>query len=144
MTGIDRLFSSARVAASGLMAERARIDVISENIANARTTSTPDGGPYARRVVAFEPITQRMRDGTLRYEGVRAADVVEDTQAPFQRILDPAHPDADEEGFVTFPNINSIVEMADLITAMRAYEANLTVQDGFYQLAERALQMASR
>lgn len=144
MSGLDHLFSGARVASSGLLAERARIDVISENIANARATSTPEGGPYTRRVVAFEPIAKRERDGTLSYEGVRASKIVKDQNAPFQRMLDPSHPDADEEGFVTYPNVNSIVEMADLITAMRAYEANLTVRDGFYRLAERALQMAAR
>lgn len=144
MNAIDQLFSGARTSASGLLAERARIDVIAENIANARTTSTPDGGPYTRQVVAFEPLVQRERDGSFSYHGVRASKALRDERSPFQRIKDPSHPDADAEGFVTYPNVDAVLEMTDLITAMRAYEANLTMQDGFYRLAERALQMAAR
>jgi flagellar basal-body rod protein FlgC len=142
MNGIDRLFSGMRSAASGLTAERVRIDVIAENIANARTTRTSDGGPYRRKQVVFEPLLARADDGGVQAEGVRAAKVVRDFDSPFERILDPSHPDADGEGMVAYPNVNAVLEMADLITAMRAYEANLTVQENFVRMAERALELA--
>ncbi len=142
MNGIDRLFSGMRISATGLTAERVRIDVIAENIANARTTRTPDGGPYRRKLVTFEPLFQFSLDGTTRAQGVRAAQVVRDYDTPFEEILDPTHPDADADGKVRYPNVNAILEMADLISAMRAYEANLTAQESFMRMAQRALELA--
>ena len=142
MNGIDRLFSGMRTSASGLMAERVRVDVIAENIANARTTRTPEGGPYRRKRVMFEPLVNRTLGGRETYGGVRSVRVVPDTRTPFERILDPGHPDADSEGMVSYPNINAVMEMADLITAVRAYEANLTAQENFQRMAERALELA--
>lgn len=139
MDGIDRLFSTMQTAASGLSAERARIDVIAENIANARTTRTPEGGPYRRKLVRFEPLVERSADGSSRVTGVRAAEVVEDVTSPMERLRVPGHPDADADGWVEFPNVNATREMADLITAMRSYEANLAVHESFVQMAERAL-----
>jgi len=139
MEGIGKLFSGFRSAASGLAAERARVDVIARNVANAQTTSTPEGGPYRRQVVRFEPILARLADGRVETRGVRVAGVEKDTTTPFQRVFDPPHPDADEQGFVSMPNVNAALEMADLITAMRAYEANTVIQETFVQMAERAL-----
>ena len=139
MEGIGKLFGGFQSAASGLAAERARVDVIARNVANAQTTHTPDGGPYRRQVVRFEPILARLADGRLESRGVRVAGVEDDTVTPFQRIFDPSHPDADAEGFVSLPNVNAALEMADLITAMRAYEANAVMQETFVQMAERAL-----
>ena len=139
MEGIGKLFSGFQSAASGLAAERARVDVIARNLANAQTTSTPEGGPYRRQVVRFEPLLARASNGQLEARGVRVAGVEEDTATPFQRIFDPTHPDADEQGFVSLPNVNTAMEMADLITAMRAYEANAVMQETFVQMAERAL-----
>lgn len=142
MTGFRELFSSLRISSTGLSAERARIDVIARNLANARTTRTPDGGPYRRQLVHFEPILQRMRDGSTVARGVRVAGVTEDVRTPFEEVYDPSHPDADEHGLVRYPNVEATREMADLITSMRAYEANLEAQRGFVRMAERALQLA--
>ncbi len=142
MQGIFSLFAGLRSAASGLSAERARVDVIARNLANAHTTRTPEGGPYRRQVVRFEPILQRAADGQTRTAGVRVVGVESDTATPFERVFDPGHPDADAQGLVTMPNVNAALEMADLITAMRAYEANAAMQESFVQMAERALRLA--
>ena len=142
MDGISSFFGGFRAAASGLSAERARVDVIARNIANAQTTYTPEGGPYRREVLRFAPILERLSDGSTRTQGVRVLGVERDADTPFERIHDPDHPDADAEGFVLMPNVNTAREMADLITAMRAYEANASVQENFVQMAERALRMA--
>lgn len=139
---LERMFGGMSIAASGLAAERTRIDVIAENIANARTTRTPEGGPYRRKVVTFAPLLQRALDGSERYEGVAAAKVEHDLRTPFNRHFEPGHPDGDADGLVTFPNVNMVLEMADLVTAMRAYEANLAVQENFVRMAQRALQLA--
>ena len=143
MSGLDNLFSGMRISASGLTAERTRIDVIAENIANARTTRTPEGGPYRRKVVVFEPILRRALDGSSRTTGVRASQILQDYTTDFERVLEPGHPDADAEGFVAYPNVNAVLEMSDLITALRAYEANITAQENFVRMAERALRLAS-
>ena len=142
MDGIARLFSGMRAASTGLAAERVRIDVIAQNIANAHTTNTPDGGPYRRQLVHFEPMLRRSEDGRMVSGGVRVRSVEPDMKTPFERIYDPNHPDADGTGFVSLPNVNTTSEMADLMTAVRAYEANLSVQQSFMQMAERALRMA--
>jgi len=142
MSGIEKLFSGMRVSASGLTAERTRIDVIAENIANARTTRTPDGGPYRRKVVLFEPLLEKAADGSTRVGGIAQPEIISDVKTPFDRIMDPSHPDADEEGMVALPNVNTVMEMADMVSALRAYEANLTVQEGFMRMAERALELA--
>ncbi len=143
MDGIDRLFGSLHVATTALSAERTRIDVIAQNIANAQTTRMPDtGAPYRRQVVSFAPILERARGGESRVSGVRVAGVTTDESTPFEVIHDPAHPHADEQGLVTYPNVNVTREMADLITAVRAYEANLSVQENFLQMVSRALRLA--
>lgn len=142
MSSLDRLFKGMHISATGLSAERARIDVIAENLANAQTTRTPSGGPYRRRVVVFEPLLQRMMDGSMQSRGVRAARIEPDMTTPFERIHDPGHPDADADGFVEMPNVNTTREMADLMTALRAYEANLTASDSLHRMAERALELA--
>ena len=140
MNGFDGFFTGMRIAASGLTAERARMDVLAENLANARTTRTPEGGPYRRKVVIFEPILQEVQ-GEERSAGVRALRVQQDRATDFERVLDPGHPDAGPDGIVLYPNVNTVMEMADLITAMRAYEANLTAQENFVRMAERALEL---
>lgn len=140
MNGIDRFFQSLRTASSGLAAERVRMNVISENIAGAQVTRTPGGGPYRRKVVVFEPLT-----GPSGGRGVRAARIEHDNNSEFIEIFEPGHPDADPEtGRVLMPNVNTLREMADMITAMRAYEANLNVQEGFVRAATRALEIARR
>ena len=142
MDGLQRLFSGMRVSATGMSAERVRIDTIAKNIANASVTHTPEGGPYMRQVACFEPILQRFGDGHSENAGVRVSSVSNDRSTPFQRIQDPSHPDADAQGWVEYPNVNTTREMADLITAVRAYEANLDAQESFVRMAERALKIA--
>jgi len=138
--GFDGFFTGMRIAATGLTAERTRMDVIAENLANARTTRTPDGGPYRRKVVLFEPLLAEV-GGEQQTQGVKAIDVQPDRHTDFERVLDPGHPDAGPDGIVLYPNVNTVLEMADLITAMRAYEANLTAQENFVRMAERALDL---
>jgi flagellar basal-body rod protein FlgC len=140
MSGTDGFFSGMRIAATGLSAERERMDVIAENLANARTTRTPEGGPYRRKVVLFEPLLVEV-EGEERTLGVSASRVDVDSASDFERVLDPGHPDAGPDGIVLYPNVNTVMEMADLITAMRAYEANLTAQENFTRMAERALDL---
>ena len=141
MSGIDSLFSGMRISSTGLAAERFRMDVISENIANSRTTATPDGGPYRRKLVSFAPLLRdSLRDAGISL-GVEEPEVVEDFSNEFVRVLEPGHPDADSEGMVRYPNVNAAVEMADMVTSMRAYEANLSAQETFVRMAERALEL---
>lgn len=142
MDGLNELFSGMRIAASGMSAERVRIDTVASNIANSTLTRTPEGGPYRRKIVEFEPILVRAEDGREVNSGVRVRAVKADTFTPFERIHDPSHPDADASGWVAYPNVNATREMADLIAASRAYEANLDVQDSFVRMAERALRLA--
>ncbi|MSR63038.1 MAG: flagellar basal body rod protein FlgC [Planctomycetes bacterium] len=140
VTSASKFFTGMRICASGLSAERERMDVIAENLANARTTRTPGGGPYRRKVVLFEPLLEEF-EGHQRSGGVRATPVQVDASTEFERVLDPGHPDADKDGMVLYPNVNTVMEMADLITSMRAYEANLTAQENFTKMAERALDL---
>ena len=142
MSGTDSLFTGMRISATGLRAERSRVDVIAENIANARTTRTPEGGPYRRKLVVFEPILRRALEGGERPDGVREPIVLPDMSTDFELVHEPGHPDADPNGMVAYPNVNTVVEMADLITALRAYEANLTAQENFMRMAQRALELA--
>jgi len=125
------LFSSLSVSASGMAAERSRAALLVENLANAETTRTPEGGPYRRKdaVFAAEPAASPFgsafanaigAEGT----GVRVAEVIEDTSAPERRYL-PGHPDAGPDGYVAFPHINPAEDMVDLMSASRNYEANV-------------------
>ncbi len=141
MSGIDGLFNGMRAAASGMTAERARIDVVARNIANANTTRTPEGGPYRRQLVHFAPLLSKAAGGESEVLGVRVAKVTSDDVTPLPRVLDPSHPDADAEGYVTYPNVNPVMEMADLIAATRAYEANVAAQEQFVAMVERALRL---
>lgn len=122
-------FGAIDVAASGMTAERLRLDVISNNIANVNTTRTSEGGPYRRQFVLFAP---RQGDGSfshamnrqLQLNGVKVTGIKKD-DAPPRMIYEPGHPDADAEGYVKMPNINIVTEMVDMMTASRAYEANV-------------------
>ena len=130
-----------QAASSGLQAQRTRLDVIAQNVANAQTTRGSDGRAYNRQVVSFESeLIKRMGDNatspTLR--GVQISSVTAD-QRPGPRILNPGHPDADTEGFVQMPNVNMAMEMVDLISATRAYEANLSVVKSGRDMAARTL-----
>jgi flagellar basal-body rod protein FlgC len=128
-----------------LGAQRTRLDVIAQNIANARTTRGPDGKAYQRRVVNFESELLRTQGAAGRAAGgglstVRVAGVGIDP-TPGQRVNDAGHPDADAQGMVTLPNVNLAFEMVDLITASRAYEANLSVAKNARQMALKTLEI---
>lgn len=143
MDGIHNLFAGLRTSASGSAAQRVRINTIAENIAQAEVTRMPDGsGPYRRKDAVFEPIVRAGEGGRKTTDGVRVSKVATDTTTPFEVVHDPGHPDADAEGNVLYPNVNTTKEMADMILAMRAYEANLNAQDTFVRMAERALRLA--
>ena len=120
-------FSTFRISASGLSAERLRMDTIASNIANVSTTRGEDGKPYVRKVAVFqENLNKLMASGNKKenqFLGVKAVGIVED-QSELRRVYDPTHPDADEEGYVLMPNVNILNEMADMIAASRSYEAN--------------------
>ena len=141
-----RLFSTFDVAGSGMSAERLRLDVVANNLANARTTRTPEGGPYRRqRVVLAERrskpafasfFTKETRPG----DGVRAVAILRDDQPP-RLQWDPYHPDADEDGYVRLPNVDVVTEMVDMISATRAYEANATVIQAAKTMAQAALEI---
>ncbi len=128
------MFDSFDINASGMTAQRFRMDIISQNVANANTTRTEDGSPYVRKVVTFvekdsqTPFHQVLNKATDRYsgKGVKINGVYEDAQSEMNMVYDPAHPDADENGYVTYPNVNIITEMTNLIDASRSYEANST------------------
>jgi flagellar basal-body rod protein FlgC len=129
------LLDSMKVAASGLSAQRTRMQVASSNLANASTTRTPDGGPYQKRGVAFESV--ETDDGIGMVE---VAEIREDGRPP-RLEYDPGHPDADAAGYVALPNVSVVEEMVDMITASRAYEAGLTSLETTVSLAERALEI---
>jgi flagellar basal-body rod protein FlgC len=121
------LFTALDVNSGGLTAQRKRAEVASSNLANAQTTRTPGGGPYRRKDVVFE--TTGFADSLATalgpgVEGVRVSDVVEDSR-PFDRRFEPGHPDADAEGYVTYPNVNVMEEMASLVEASESYQANI-------------------
>jgi flagellar basal-body rod protein FlgC len=143
MDPTSNLFDGLRTAASGMAAERTRIDVVARNLANAQVTRMPDGsGPYRRQMVRFSTILRRETGGRLAPAGVRVDRVEPDVTTPLVRVHEPGHPDADAEGMVTYPNVTPTTEMADLITAVRAYESNANAADGFVRMAERALRLA--
>lgn len=135
----DSSLGALNIAASGLGAERLRMEVVANNIANASVTSTPEGGPYRRRDVVFETVLSGVEtDGASGLGGVRVAGLVAD-QSELPRVYSPGHQDADADGFVTMPNVNLPTEMVNLITASRAYEANLRVAQSFLELSQSAL-----
>ncbi|MGE5507102.1 MAG: flagellar basal body rod protein FlgC [Chitinophagales bacterium] len=137
------LFGPLEVSASALTAERLRLDVIANNLANANTTRTPGGGPYRRQVVVFGAREEAGAGWPLAERpgaGVRVVGIRPDT-TPFRRIYNPGHPDADAEGYVQMPNVDPVVEMVDLMAAARAYEANVTVINETKGMAQRALEL---
>lgn len=135
------LLSGIDVTAGALNAQKTRLDMVAQNIANAQTTRTPNGGPYQRQVVAFETeLVRREGLGGPALQGVKVANVSVD-RTPGQQVFNPQHPDAGPDGLVTMPNVNLSYEMVDLITASRAYEANLSVVKNARQMAMKTLQI---
>jgi flagellar basal-body rod protein FlgC len=166
---ISDMFSGLSISASGLRAQRIRQNIISSNLANAETTRTGDGSPYRRQFVVFEADSDRRDTRLLNQEkrlegemtdrehlpippsnfprderffgnGVHVAEIREDSRPP-KLIYDPAHPDADENGYVAMPNVNIVKEMTDMIAATRAYEANVTAFNATKSMLMQALNM---
>lgn len=153
------LFTSFDICASGMTAQQLRTDVISQNIANTNTTRTQDGTPYVRKAVvftektlthatamrganvngsSFASVLRNVRGGRLG-DGVKVTSVYEDTSTDMNMIYDPSHPDADENGYVTYPNVNVVQEMTDLIDASRSYEANISAFNASKAMANKGL-----
>ena len=166
---LSGIFSGLNISASGLRAQRIRQNAISSNLANVETTRTDKGGPYRRQYVVFQsgsdnrdvrllnqkkglegtrtqgnhlpvPASNFPRDERFFGNGVEVAEIREDSR-PHKRIYDPAHPDADEKGYVFMPNINVIQEMTDMISATRAYEANVTAFNSTKNMLMQAMQL---
>lgn len=143
------IFTSFNINSSGMTAQRYRMDIISQNLANAQTTRTQDGTPYRRKVVVFEeknsqtPFSRVLNRATDRYSGtgVKVNSVQEDTWTDMIQVYDPSHPDANEDGYVMYPNVSVITEMTNLIDASRAYEANATAFTASKAMAVKGLEM---
>lgn len=145
------MFASLNISASGLSAQRLRLDIIANNLANAESTRTQTGGPYRRQLAVFAA----RQDGSFNYymtkalgkwspgQGVRVTRIDEDP-SPFQRRYLPGHPDADEEGYVLYPNVNVVTEMVDMISASRSYEANAAAFNASKSMALKALELGRR
>lgn len=139
------IFSAMRISASGLSAERLRMDIIADNVVNAETTRTAKGTPYRRKVASFEEnLTRELNKDEFKYEdklnGVKVSKISEDP-SPFRVVYNPSHPDADENGYVTMPNVNILNEMVDLISVSRSFEANVTAINNEKQMALKALEI---
>jgi flagellar basal-body rod protein FlgC len=145
------LFDAIDISGSALSAERLRMDVTAENLANANTTRTAAGGPYRRKVVVLETqqpsrsfgtvLASQMRTrGGEKPAGVQVGAIAQDT-TPNRRVYDPGHPDADAQGYVAMPNVDSVSEMVDLISASRSYEANVTAMQSAKQLFAKTLEL---
>ena len=138
-TNMD-FFTAMEVSASGLSAQRARMNVASSNLANARTTQTAGGGPYKRKDVVLQSTDVPGTEGELggAVKGVEVASIKQDA-APPRLEYDPGHPQANAQGYVAYPNVNPVEEMVDMITASRAYEAGITTMSTAVSMAEKAL-----
>ena len=145
------MFLGIDASASGLTAERLRMDVISNNIANSNTTRTENGGAYKRRFVVFESrdrapktfeqtLMRAVGATNMTGEGVRAVSIMEDTSQG-SLVYEPGHPDANADGYVEKPNVSIVNEMVDMITAQRAYEANSTAINAAKTMASKALEI---
>ncbi|HWR60332.1 MAG TPA: flagellar basal body rod protein FlgC [Clostridia bacterium] len=140
--------NSINISASGLTAEKLRMDVISRNIANVNTTRTADGTPYRRQVVVFQEAEKNMSfsdylsdaSRSMLGAGVKVVGISED-KTSFKSVYDPGHPDADEQGYVKMPNVEVMTEMVNMISASRAYEANITAINSAKSIAMKALEI---
>jgi flagellar basal-body rod protein FlgC len=130
-------FSSIDISASGLYAQRVRLDAIANNIANANTTRTDKGGPYRKQEVVFQAHMGQFEGGN---GGVDVAGVMESPDPP-KMVYDPSHPDAGPDGMVAMPNVNIVEEMVDMVAATRAYEANVQAINAAKAMTARALEL---
>jgi flagellar basal-body rod protein FlgC len=140
------LFSLLSVGASGMSAQRARAELLVENLANAETTRTPEGGPYRRKDVVFEtttvdsPFASVFSSELQSVGGVGVSDIVVDSSEPERRYM-PGHPDADKEGYVAFPKINTAEDMVDLMGAARSFEANVAAMSAVKDMIQRSIDL---
>lgn len=142
------VFGALDTSASGMTAQRLRTDIIAQNIANVNTTRDADGNVYRRKTVVFEEKSPSAFSNALNAamgtnsdsRGVKVTSIVED-QSEGKKVYDPSHPDADTEGYVTYPNVNTVTEMTNLIDASRSYEANITAFNATKSMALRALEV---
>lgn len=143
-------FSSFEISSSALTAQRLRMDIISQNLANVSTTRTETGDPYRRRTVVFQEragtplfssyLSQASRQRLGIGSGVRVSAIVDD-DTPFREVYEPGHPDADENGIVRMPNVDTVTEMVNMISATRAYDANITAMNATKAMAMKALEI---
>lgn len=142
-------FDALDVSASALSAERMRMNTTSSNLANAQTTRTPEGGPYRRKDVVFEATPQREFASVLQghldvpMHKVQVVDVISDLNPP-KLVHQPDHPDANEEGYVAYPNVNTMEEMVNMVTASRTYEANVTAINVARNMMTKALEIGRK
>ena len=141
------LLSALSVSASGMAAQRTRAELLVENLANAETTRTPQGGPYRRKDAVFAPEPQTSPFSAVFQQemgaystGVQVAEVFEDTREPERRYL-PGHPDAGEDGYVAFPRINPAEDMVDLMSATRGYQANVAAISAVKDMVQRTVDL---
>jgi len=142
------LLSSMHISAAGMSAQRTRMDVIAENIANAESTHTSGGGPYRRRQVVFQAVSQQQPFSAVfssafqsgGQQTVKAASIVQDKSA-FREIYDPTHPDANAKGLVKMPNVNPVEEMVDMNAASRSFEANVTTMEASKRMFLKSLEL---
>ncbi|RLL53026.1 flagellar basal body rod protein FlgC [Mariprofundus sp. EBB-1] len=143
------LLSSMHISAAGMTAQRTRMDIVSENIANAESTRTENGGgPYKRRQVVFQAVTPQQTFSHVfnsafqpdKHQSVKAAYIAEDNK-PFREVYDPSHPDADSNGIVKMPNVNPVQEMVDMNGAARSFEANVTTMEASKRMFLKSLEL---
>ncbi len=140
------LFSLLSVSASGMSAQRARAELLVENLANSETTRTPEGGPYRRKDAVFasepadSPFSSIFEAQLGRPDGVKVSEIVVDDREPDRRYL-PGHPDADKDGYVAFPRINPAEDMVDLMSATRSYQANVAAISAVKDMIQRSIDL---
>lgn len=142
------IMNGMNISSSGMSAQRLRMDIISQNIANVNTTRDENGEAYRRQNVvfaekgptAFDRILMS-KTGVTSGSGVKVTQIVKDTETAMNLVYDPSHPDANEEGYVTYPNVNTVTEMTDLIDASRSYEANVTAFNATKNMALKGLEV---
>ena len=141
------VFNAMDISASGMTAQKLRTDIISQNIANVSSTRDANGNLYHRKTVVFEEkgipsFSEVLSTATgISGDGVKASKIVEDRETEDRKVYDPSHPDADEDGYVTYPNVNTVTEMTNLIDATRSYEANVTSFNATKSMALKALEL---
>ncbi len=142
------LLSSMSISAAGMSAQRTRMDIVAENIANAESTRTKNGGPYRRRQVVFQAIAPEQKFSNIfnsafqsnAQQSVKAAYIAQDNK-PFREVYDPSHPDANAQGLVKMPNVNPVEEMVDMNAASRSFEANVTTLEASKRMFLKSLEL---